>query len=116
MEKTVNIEYNGEKYPLVFNLNVMERIQDQYESVDAWGKLTEADEPNAKAIKFGFTEMINEGIDIYNEDNEGVEGFKPRKPLTERQVGRLITEVGLTNAATTLNNAVIESTKSDEKN
>lgn len=116
MEKNIEIEYNGEKLPLVFNLNVMERIQEEYESVDAWGKLTEADEPNARAIKFGFTEMINEGIDIYNESNEGVEGFKPRKPLTLRQVGRIITEVGLTTAAAKLNNAVIESTKSDEKN
>ena len=111
MEKSIEIEYNGEKYQLVFNLNVMEKIQEEYGSVDAWGKLTEAGEPNARAIKFGFTEMINEGIDIYNENNE-----TPRKPLTLNQVGRLITEVGLTTAANKLNDAVIESTKSDEKN
>lgn len=107
------IEYKGQKYKLVFNLNVMEEIQEEYETVDYWGELTDGTtgEPNAKAIIFGLTAMINEGIDIDNEDN-GTD----RKPLTLKQVGRLLTEVGLQEATEKLNTTVIESTKSEEKN
>ena len=115
MENT--IKYKGEEYELVFNLNVMELIQEEYGSVEKWGNLVEAEaEPKAKDIKFGFTAMINEGIEIYNEDHAGDDGFKKREPLTTRMVGRIISEIGLADAAKQLNNTVVESTKSDEKN
>ena len=106
-------EYKGKVYKLMFNLNVMEQIQDEYGSIDKWGKLTEGEngEPNVKAVKFGFTAMINEGIDIENESLE-----EPRPLLTTKQVGRLITKMGTENAVTQLNNAIVESTKSEEKN
>ena len=32
------INYKGKEYSLVFNLNVMEEIQDEYKSLEAWGK------------------------------------------------------------------------------
>ena len=106
------ITYKDRTYKLVFNLNVMERIQEEYGSINKWAELTDgATEPNAKAVIFGFTEMLNEGIDIDNEEN-GAE----LKPLTLKQVGRMITEIGLRNATTTLNDTVINSTKSEEKN
>ncbi len=134
------IQYKGVSYRLVFNLNVMEAIQEEYGTLDNWGALTDGTayaqkeyekagkkkpwdeltpkekaefvgEPDAKAVIFGFTEMINEGIDIDNEEN-GTD----IKPLTIKQVGRLITEVGLANATNTLNETVVASTKSDEKN
>ena len=107
------IEYKGVKYNLVFNLNVMESIQNEYGTLDEWGKLTDASkgEPNAKAVIFGFTEMINEGIDIDNEE-KGTD----IKPLTHKQVARILTDVGLNYATVKMNEAVIESTKSDEKN
>ena len=111
-ESTPSITWNGEKYDLVFNLNVMEEIQDKYGSVEKWGELVEeAEEPKAKDIKFGFTAMLNEGIDIYNEDHEDERPF-----FTEKQVGRIISQLGLQNAAHTLNAVVVDSTKSDEKN
>lgn len=111
------IEYKGEKYELVFNLNVMEEIQAEYGSVEAWGDLVEAEaEPKAKDIKYGFTAMLNEGIDIYNEEHADDEDFKRRSFLTEKQVGRIISEIGLVEAAKRLNKQVIDSTKSDEKN
>ena len=107
--------YKNKEYKLVFNLNVMEVIQEEYGSIEKWGALTDGTEkdgePDAKAVIFGFREMLNEGIDIDNEDNGTDE-----KPLTLKQVGRLITEIGLKNATETLNTAVIESTKSEEKN
>lgn len=109
------IEYKNKKYKLVFNLNVMEQIQDEYKTLDEWGKLSDGSEgePNAKAIIFGFTTMLNEGIDIDNEEN-GTD----IKPFTLKQVGRMITELGLTQSSNILNKTVIESTKSDnpEKN
>ena len=107
------IEYKGKKYKLVFDMNVMEGIQEKYGSIENWGELTDGSkgEPNAKAIKFGFTAMLNEGIDIDNEEN----GTK-EKLLTLKQVGRMITEIGFTNSAEALNKTVVESTKSDEKN
>lgn len=107
------IQYKGKIYRLVFNLNVMEAIQEEYGTIDKWAELTdgEAGEPNAKAVIFGFREMINEGIEIDNE-----EYGTDIKPLTLKQIGRLITDVGLRNATATLNQTVIESTKSEEKN
>ncbi len=107
------IQYNGEKYRLVFNLNVMEQIQQEYGTIEKWGELTdgESGEPDAKAIIFGFREMLNEGIDIDNEDNG-----EDRPFLSLKKVGRIITEIGLVSAAETMNETVIESTKSDEKN
>ena len=107
------ISYKGKEYALVFNLNVMERIQDEYGSVSAWGEKTDGKngEPNAKAVIFGFTEMLNEGIDIANEEHGTND-----PPLTLRQVGRMITEVGMAQATQALQSTVIESTKVEQKN
>lgn len=111
------IEHKGNKYELVFNLNVMEDIQEEYGSVEAWGELVEAEaEPKAKDIKYGFTAMLNEGIDIYNEEHADDEDFKARPFFTEKQVGRIVSEIGLFEAAKQLNKTVVDSTKSDEKN
>lgn len=108
------IQYKDKTYKVVFNLNVMETIQKKYGSLDKWGDLTDgtgSGEPDAEAVIFGFTEMINEGIDIENEEN-GTD----IKPKTRKQVGRMITEIGLAKATQTLNQTVIESTQSEEKN
>lgn len=113
MANEICISYNGIDYPILFNLNVMEEIQEEYGTIEKWGELTEShgQEPNAKAIKFGLGAMINEGIDVYNETHE------EKRPLfTPKQVGRIITEAGLNNIAATMQQSVIESTKSDEKN
>ena len=54
------ITVNDKEYPVVFNLNVMEEIQEEYGTLEKWGNLTDGTdgEPNAKAVIFGFTEMI----------------------------------------------------------
>ena len=114
--KDVNgkIQYKGEEYKIVFNLNVMEAIQDKYGSVEKWGELTDGSandgEPNVKAVIFGFCEMLNEGIDIDNEDND-----TKKKHLTLKQVGRMISEIGLAEATMTMNETVVESTKGEEQ-
>lgn len=106
------IQYKDKTYKLIFNLNVMESIQKKYGSLQKWGELTDGNngEVDVEAVIFGFTEMLNEGIDIDNEEN-GTD----IKPLTPKAVGRMITEVGIANATSKLNQTVIDSTK-DEKN
>ena len=107
------IQYRDKEYRLVFNLNVMETIQEEYGTIAKWAELTDgtSGEPNAKAVLFGLTEMINEGIDIANDEHGTHEEF-----LTKRQVGRMLTEVGLAKATEVLNDTVIRSSQSEEKN
>ena len=107
------LQYKDKEYRLVFNLNVMERIQEEYGTISAWGEMTDGanGEPNAKAVLFGLTEMINEGIDIQNEENGTQEAF-----LTTKQVGRLLTAIGVQEATSVMNDTVIKSTQSGEKN
>jgi hypothetical protein len=100
-----SIQYRGKDYAIVFNLNVMEAIQEEFGSIDAWSGLTDSEEPNIKAMIFGFREMLNEGIEIANEE-DGTDV----KPLTSKQVGRMISEVGMTEAAKAMNATVVEST------
>ncbi len=113
--KEVNrkIEYKGETYTLVFNLNSMEAIQEEYKTLEAWGALTDGKngETNIKALVFGFTAMINEGIEIENEDNG------TNKPLlSTKQVARMISEIGLNKVTGDMNDLVIESAGNDSKN
>lgn len=107
------VEYKGNVYKLVFNLNVMEQIQDEYETMDKWGKLTEGDEndgePNVKALKFGFTCMINEAIDMENEEN-GTD----IKPVTKQFVGRMLSELGIEAMAEKMQETVINSTQNPD--
>ena len=81
--------------------------------VDANGNEVEVDvyetrEIDIKALIFGIKEMINEAIDIDNENNQLNQPL-----LTEKQVGRLITAMGIEKATSKLNETVIESTKDD---
>lgn len=107
------IQYEDKEYSLVFNLNVMEEIQEEYGTLDKWATLTDGSggEPNAKAIIFGFCSMLNEGIDI-NNDKYGTS----IRPLTLKQAGRIITKIGFDKATSVLNQTVIDSTQSAEKN
>lgn|SRR5574344_1178452 len=106
-----NFELDGKTYSLVFNLNVMEAIQNKYGSVQKWGRLTDnkdGKEPNAKALIFGFTEMINEAVEMENDEN-GTE----KSLYTLKQVGRLITKAGIQESAKKLNTVITESVKDD---
>ena len=105
------IEYKGNIYKLIFNFNVMEEIQEEYGTLEKWGELTDSVEPNAKAVKFGLRAMFNEAIDIENEENG-----TNKEPLTLKQVGRMVTEIGLDLMTQKLNETVIESSKGEEKN
>ena len=104
------ITYKNKEYTVVFNLNVMQAIQEKYETVDKWAKLTDgaSGEVDIKALIFGLKEMINEGIEIDNEDN-GTD-----IPLmTDKQIGRMVSEIGFEDATKALNDTVIDATKDD---
>ena len=106
----VYIETEKRNYPLVFNLNVMEEIQEQYGSLDEWGKVTQGNgEPQVKDLKAGILAMINEAIDIENEENGANAPL-----LTAKQVGRMMTEVGIETIVKKIQEITIASTKSED--
>ena len=111
--KLQEIEYEGKTYKLAFDLNVMEAIQDEYGSIEAWGELVEPEEgePNIKALVFGATQMINEGIEISN-DEDGTD----EKQLTHREVARILTDAGLEFVTSKMQQTVVDSTADDSKN
>lgn len=108
------IKTSKRTYPLVFNLNVMEEIQEQYGSLDAWGEKTQGSkEPNIKDLKAGVMAMINEGIEIENENNG------TNEPLVDaKKVGRIMSEIGLNEITTAIQKLTVASVKTegDEKN
>lgn len=108
---------NGKEYKAIFNLNVMQEIQLKYGTFKKWGELTDGSksdnddytEVDISALIFGIKAMINEAIDIDNETREVKEPF-----LNDKQVGRLITDMGLEKVTKQINQTVIESTQGDE--
>lgn len=105
------LEYKGVEYDLLFNLNVMEILQEEYGSVEAWSaKAMESDEPNIKVLKFGFKAMLNEAIDVYNEDHID----EPKEFVNDKTVGRIISSVGFGNVADIIANTVVNSTQSED--
>ena len=110
IDKINYLETKTEKYPLVFSLNVMEAIQDKYGSIDKWSSLIQKNGgPDIKALKFFMTEAINEGIEIENEKNN-----EKRKSVTSKQVGRILTEVGLSDTANKIMTTISESIQTDD--
>ena len=110
----VYIETNGKKYPLAFNLNVMEEIQEHYGSLDEWGRVTQGNgEPKVKDLKCGVMAMLNEGIDMENESNGTKEPM-----LTAKQVGRIMTDVGIDKVVSAIHEITVASvrTESETKN
>ena len=106
----VYIETADKKYPLAFNLNVMEEIQEHYGSLDNWGKVTQGNgEPKVKDLKYGVMAMINEGIDMENENNGANDPM-----LSNKQVGRIMTEVGIQKVVAAIQEITIASTKTED--
>ena len=106
--KLTYIETDNRKYPIVFNINVMEAIQEAYGTISAWGSIvenTEGGEPKIKDLKIGLMMMINEGIDIENEITGG------NVPMVNtKQVGRIISEKGFAEITNVIKNLTVAST------
>jgi hypothetical protein len=107
------LEANGTKIPLAFTMNVMQEIQRKYGSINKISEMAkDGSEPDIEAIIFFLKEAINEGIDIENERNSEKKEF-----LSEKQVGRLLSEVGMIEAMKSIGKAISESVKTgDQKN
>ena len=112
-EVSRTINYKGQELKLVFNLNVMEVIQEAYGSLEEWAKKTDGNEkePDIKALIYGMTAMFNEGIDI---ENDELPADQKKEYLTHKQVGRIITEVGIGSSTETVDGLVIDSVKDKE--
>ena len=109
VDKINYLETKTEKYPLVFTLNVMESIQEKYGTIEAWSNLIQRDgEPDIKALKFFITEAINEGLEI-----EAERTGEKRKAITSKKAGRILTEIGLSGAASKIMATISDSVEMD---
>lgn len=103
------------KYPIIFTLNVMETIQEIYGSLDSWKEKIfvkeKGEEPKISDLLFGLTEMVNEGIEIYNEEN--LESPKLEK-VSKKQVGRIISRIGIEGAINKIGESIVDANSSDD--
>ena len=112
LNKLEYIWANDRKYPVTFNINVMEEIQEAYGSIGAWGAIVEnaeGGEPKVKDLKIGLMMMINEGIDI---ENELTGGNMPM--VNSKQVGRIISERGFEAITKVIKNLTVASTQTGD--
>lgn len=113
IDKLGKLEVGDKTYPIAFNLNVLELIQEKYQTIDEWQNSligTEGNLPNIKCLKWSFTQFINEAIDIENETLETKRPF-----VTEKQVGRILGEIGWDQATINLFGLVSQSTPEGEE-
>ena len=106
------IKTSNRDYPIVFNINVMEEIQEAYGSIGTWGAIVENaedGEPKIKDLKIGLAMMINEAIDIENERTG-----KNEPLVTTKQVGRIISEIGFEAITGIIKNLTVESTQTGD--
>lgn len=115
-DKIGYLETKNKVYPFVFNVNVLEDLQDEYGSFQKWvdtvGNTINGDksvEPRIKDIKRALMLMINEGIDIENESSDEKQEF-----VNERQVGRIMSAVGQDKIVDEMMKLIKESTEVDE--
>lgn len=107
IDKINYLETAAEKYPVVFTFNVMESIQEKYGSIQAWSNLIQREgEPDIKALKFFMTEAINEGLEI-----EAEKTGEKRELVTDKKVGRILTELGFSETANKIMSTISESVK-----
>lgn len=112
-EKLAYIKAGNKEYPICFNLNVMEEIQNAYGTVADWADIVEKSntgEPKVSDLKVGLREMINEAIDIQNESSDIKQEF-----VSLKQVGRIITDAGISNVLSAIKNLSISSTEDKEE-
>ena len=110
MKNTVVYIEADKRYPLAFNLNVMEEIQEHYGSLDEWGKVTQGDgEPKVKDLKYGVRVMMNEGIDMENERTGADEPM-----LTDKKVGRIMSDVGIQRIIEAIREITVASVKTED--
>lgn len=98
---------DGKKYPMCLSINVMAELQKKYGSFEETMELIDSSKQNeinyAVLIDFYYY-SINEGIDIYNENKNEQEKMNF---VSERQAGRIISELGFAKSKETAKSTVI---------
>lgn len=98
---------DGKKYPMCLSINVMAELQKKYGSFEETMELIDSSKQNeinyAVLIDFYYY-SINEGIDIYNENKNEQEKINF---VSERQAGRIISELGFAKSKETAKSTVI---------
>ena len=98
---------DGKKYPMCLSINVMAELQKKYGSFEETMELVDSSKQNeinyAVLIDFYYY-SINEGIDIYNENKNEQEKMNF---VSERQAGRIISELGFAKSKETAKSTVI---------
>jgi hypothetical protein len=73
------VEIGGEKYKLLFSLNVLDEMQDKFGGYDKLGEAFNSSNPNMiKDLRWLLTELINEGLE------------EDKQTFTEKQIGKMI--------------------------
>ena len=105
------VQFKDKEYPVIFNINVMQSIQEEYGTVEVWADKVECEGafPDLKALIFTFREMINEAIDIENDEKGTNVPF-----VTDKQVGRMVSDIGA--LAELLKDITTQSIQNPEKN
>jgi hypothetical protein len=95
LDKVEYVGINNESYPIFCSLNVLEELQDKFESIDSFDKqLTGRKEDGSIGeisiftLKYAFMLMLNEGAEIEEKDI----------CFSEKEVGRLLYNYGIQNA------------------
>lgn len=108
------------EYPMAFTLNVMEDIQEKYGTMEDWSnalapletvvengeEVIKVGEVKIKDLKWSVEQLINEGIDIENENKN-----EKRQFVNSKQVGRLISSLGIKEMTALIGKATTESTQ-----
>jgi hypothetical protein len=112
MINVFHFEAGGEKFPLAFTINVTRALQAKYGDPNkVFELIKDAQNPDLSALVFLFLEAINEGIDIENEKLE-----VPRPFLSEKQVGRILSDSDMAQSMKTMFELIKKSTPDMSKN
>lgn len=106
---------DGKKFPMCLSINVMAELQKKYGSFEETMELIDSskqDEINYAVLIDFYYYTINEGIDIYNENKNEQEKMNF---VSERQAGRIISEIGFAKSKETAKSTVISTDASTSK-
>lgn len=104
-EKMIYIETSDSRYPIIFDLNVLYEIQEMFGSFVKWSDTFK--EVGWECVLQTTMIFVNEGIDYENE----LTG-ESREFITEKQAGRIITEVGIQKVIHVIGDSVVKYNKS----
>lgn len=87
IDKIHEFEIRGKKYPIAFNLNVIEAIQEKYKGLEEWEKAlgSEKDGEAISTLKWTLWMFVNAGIETNN-----FEKGEERATITIEQAGMLV--------------------------